>query len=161
MADRTTIICVVAATLALATVPGATAFATPEDNRCITPAGTDAHEVLGVAEQLVVFEAPQESGCATVSTGERWIPSTSSSPRAGGRSPIRSRQYLAKLPPLPPGQHTWSAVLQMSALSCDGLGSEGGNCIGPGTITLCTRIPFTVEHRRAAIRVGVGHEDVG
>ena len=177
------------------------------DNHCITPAGTDANEVLGVAEQLVVGD----DGCGPVSTGEFWIPiggvwvitNTSFEIVPPGYEPsaatpmedflskaetityvidagsARERtyryrvadvvkvdtideffhaswvpepypiaQFLAKLPPLPPGQHTVTAVLQMSARSCDGLGTEDFNCIGPGSTVLCT-LPFTVRERTA------------
>lgn len=227
--------CVVAAALALASPIGGTALAATgglpgtgdisfspghpaADNHCITPAGTDANEVLGVTEQLVVFDAPPEAGCGPVSTGEFWIalgnawwtantsfeivppgyePSAptpmedflskaetityvidSGSARertyryrvqdvvkvdtvdeffafdfTSGQpwpKPYPIAQFLAKLPPLPPGQHTYTAVLQMSARTCDGLGAtEGVNCIGPGTFVLCT-LPFTVTQRTPA-----------
>ncbi len=201
-------ICVVAATLALAPLTGGTSLAAPEDNHCITPAGTDANEVLGVAEQLVV----DDEGCGPVSTGEFWIPlwgvwvvtNTSFEIVPPGYEPSAATpmedflskaemityvidagtarektyryrvqdivkvdtvgeftpywfpepypiaQFLAKLPPLPPGQHTYSSVLQMSARSCDGLGTEEFNCIAPGAIPLCTNLPFTVKQRTAA-----------
>ena len=221
--------CVVAATLALAPLTGGTALAATgglpgtgnrsfspghhaANNHCITPAGTDANEVLGVAEQLVIFDAPEEAGCGPVSTGEFWIPilaaiwvaNTSFEIVPPGYEPsaatpmedflskaetityiidsgtARERtyryrvqdvvkvhtvdefvpswwpqpypiaQFLAKLPPLPPGQHTYTAALQMSARTCDGLGTtEGSNCIGPGTFVLCT-LPFTVTQRTPA-----------
>ena len=61
---------------------------------------------------------------------------------------------LAKLPPLPPGAHTFDAYVEMSARSCDGFGTrEGGpgliNCIPAGTTQLC-RIGFTVVPAPAA-----------
>ena len=185
------------------------------NNHCITPAGTDANEVLGVREQIVVFDAPPEAGCGPVSTGEFWIPigpalgwitNTSFEIVPAGYEPsaatpmrdfvskartltyiidagtARERSYgyrardivkvdtvdefyapssfsqpypvatfLGKLPPLPPGQHTYTLVLQMSARSCDGLGAEDFNCIGPGAVALCT-LPFTVEQRKAVRR---------
>lgn len=215
LSRRVVDICVVvSATLAFAALTGGTALAAPESNHCITPAGTDANEVLGVTEQLVIFEAPPEAGCGPVSTGESWIPLagammwiTNTSfefvpsgyepsaatpmeeflakaetityvidsgtarertyrfrvrdivkvdtvdeffPPGSWPQPYPIAQYLAKLPPLPPGQHTWSATLHMSARSCDGLGTEAGNCIGPGAIPLCTGIPFTVKQRTPA-----------
>jgi hypothetical protein len=212
---------VVAATLALAPITGGTALAAPESNHCFTPAGTDANEILGVAQQLLVFEAPAESGCASVSAGESWTPlagamfwiaNTSFEVVPAGYEPFgatpmedfqskaetityvidagtaRERthrfrvrdivkvdtvdeffafdpasaepwpkpypiaQFLAKLPPLAPGQHTYTAVLQMSARTCDGLGTTDGlNCIGPGAFVLCT-LPFTVTPRTPARR---------
>jgi hypothetical protein len=209
-------ICVVAAMLSLSPLTGGAALAAPESNHCFTPAGTDANEVFGVSHQLVVFEAPPESGCDLVSTGESWTPlagamfwvtntsfesvppgyepsaatpmedfvskaetityviDTGTKRERTYRFPVRDvvkvdavddffapgiwpepypiAQYVAKLPPLPPGQHTWSAVLHMSAVSCDGLGTELGNCIGPGAIPLCTGIPFMVVQRGAARR---------
>ena len=228
-------ICVVAATLALAPLTGATALAATgglpgtgdrsfspgshaANNHCFTPSGADANEVLGVSEQLVIFDAPAEAGCGPVSTGEFWIPvanagwitntsfeivppeyeppattpmqdflskaetityvidSGSARERTyryrvqdvvkidtvdefspfvfGGQEPWPKpypiAQFLAKLPPLPPGQHTYTAALHMSARTCDGLGStEGFNCIGPGSYVLCT-LPFTVTQRTPA-----------
>ena len=68
--------------------------------------------------------------------------------------PYPIAQFLAKLPPLPPGQHTYHTELEMSALSCDGIGTDidtgAANCISPGTIRLCGPIPFTVEQPKAA-----------
>jgi hypothetical protein len=45
--------------------------------------------------------------------------------------------FLAKLPPLPAGVHTYDAFVEMSARSCDGLGvSESINCLPAGTTRL-------------------------
>jgi hypothetical protein len=62
--------------------------------------------------------------------------------------------FLAKLPPLPPGDHTYDAFVEMSARSCDGLGiREGGpgliNCVPAGTTQLC-RVDFTVAQTPAS-----------
>ena len=57
--------------------------------------------------------------------------------------------FLAKLPPLPVGDHRLAASIEMSARHCDGLGTEPArNCLGAGitTITVC---PFTVVSRNA------------
>ena len=56
--------------------------------------------------------------------------------------------FLAKLPPLPPGDHTYDAFVEMSARSCDGLGIREGetgaiNCLTAGTTQIC-RVHFTV-----------------
>lgn len=44
--------------------------------------------------------------------------------------------FLAKLSPLPPGDHTFDAVLEMSARSCDGFGTAPSNCLDAGTTRL-------------------------
>jgi hypothetical protein len=51
-----------------------------------------------------------------------------------------SALFLAKLPPLPAGDHTFDAVLEMSARSCDGFGTGPSNCLDAGTTRLgrCT-----------------------
>jgi hypothetical protein len=56
--------------------------------------------------------------------------------------------FLAKLPPLPPGDHTVDAFVKLSARTCDGFGTveaEHGlvNCFPAGTTQIC-RIDFTV-----------------
>lgn len=57
--------------------------------------------------------------------------------------------FLAKLPPLPPGDHTYQAIIEMSARHCDGLGTSSGNCLEAGRTTLCPPLPFTVVPRAA------------
>jgi hypothetical protein len=62
--------------------------------------------------------------------------------------------FLAKLPPRPPGDHTVDLFLEMSARSCDGIGTleaEHGevDCIGAGTTQIC-RLNFTVVHGPAS-----------
>ncbi len=55
--------------------------------------------------------------------------------------------FLAKLPPLPPGDHRVGAFIEMSARHCDGLGTDPAfNCLGAG-ITKLTVCPFTVVPR--------------
>ncbi|MDQ3899146.1 MAG: hypothetical protein M3319_01375, partial [Actinomycetota bacterium] len=56
--------------------------------------------------------------------------------------------FLAKLPPLPPGDHHLEADIQMTARHCDGLGTEPANCLRAG-ITRLTVCPFTVVPRDA------------
>ena len=57
--------------------------------------------------------------------------------------------FLAKLPPLPPGDHLVGAFIEMSARHCDGLGTDpAGSCLGAG-ITKLTVCPFTVVPRNA------------
>ena len=52
--------------------------------------------------------------------------------------------FLAKLPPLPPGDHRIGADIDMSARHCDGLGTDPSfNCLGAG-ITKLTVCPFKV-----------------
>lgn len=52
--------------------------------------------------------------------------------------------FLAKLPPLPPGDHRLGALIEMSARHCDGLGTDPAfNCVGAG-ITELGSCPFTV-----------------
>jgi hypothetical protein len=52
--------------------------------------------------------------------------------------------FLAKLPPLPPGDHRLVAVIDMSARHCDGLGTDpAAHCLGAG-ITKLTVCPFKV-----------------
>lgn len=68
--------------------------------------------------------------------------------------PCRER----KLPPLPPGEHTYDAFVEMSARSCDGLGTREGepgliNCLPAGTTQLC-RIGFTVVQAPGSKRGG-------
>jgi hypothetical protein len=225
--------CVLAALLALAPLTAGTALAKggilgtgdmpflwghhASDNHCITPAGTDANEVLGVTHQLVAFGAPPEAGCGPVSPGESWTPigggllmwvmNTSFEAIPPGyepsaRTPMKDflskaktityivdsgtarertyrfrvrdivkidtvdeffapgfwphpypvAQYLAKLPPLPPGEHTYTVELKVSAPSCDGLGTDPSvNCLPAGdAIRLCDATPFTVTQRGKA-----------
>ena len=55
--------------------------------------------------------------------------------------------FLAKLPPLPPGDHRVGAVIEMSARHCDGLGTDPAvNCLAAGITTL-TVCPFKVVAR--------------
>jgi hypothetical protein len=55
--------------------------------------------------------------------------------------------FLAKLPPLPPGDHQVRGFIEMSARHCDGLGTDPAvNCLGAG-ITKITDCPFTVVPR--------------
>ena len=57
--------------------------------------------------------------------------------------------FLAKLPPLPPGDHRIGAIIDMSARHCDGLGTDpAAHCLGAGTTKL-TVCPFTVVPRNA------------
>ena len=56
--------------------------------------------------------------------------------------------FLAKLPPLPPGDHTYEAIIEMSARHCDGLGTSSFNCLEAGRTSLC-ELPFTVVPRAA------------
>jgi hypothetical protein len=65
--------------------------------------------------------------------------------------------FLAKLPPLPPGDHTYDAFVEMSARSCDGLGIREGepgliNCVPAGTTQIC-RVDFTVATPASKPRV--------
>ena len=55
--------------------------------------------------------------------------------------------FLAKLPPLPPGDHRVEADIEMSARHCDGLGTDPAfNCLAAG-ITKLGFCPFTVVPR--------------
>jgi hypothetical protein len=56
--------------------------------------------------------------------------------------------FLPKLPPLPPGDHHLSTSIEMSARSCNGLGTDPGNCL-PAGITRLQVCPFTVVPRNA------------
>ncbi len=57
--------------------------------------------------------------------------------------------FLAKLPPLRPGDHRIGAIIDMSARHCDGLGTDPAtNCLGAG-ITKLTVCPFKVVARNA------------
>lgn len=53
--------------------------------------------------------------------------------------------FLAKLPPLPPGDHHVRAYIEMSARWCDGLGTAAENCLNAGTtrelVCLFTVVP--------------------
>jgi len=52
--------------------------------------------------------------------------------------------FLAKLPPLRPGNHRLQGIIEMAARHCDGLGTDPAvNCLGAGT-TLLGVCPFTV-----------------
>ena len=58
--------------------------------------------------------------------------------------------FLAKLPPLPPGEHLVEQLFEMSARHCDGLGTVPGfNCL-PAGITSVNRCPFRVLPRSEA-----------
>ena len=54
--------------------------------------------------------------------------------------------FLPKLPPLPPGDHHLSTSIEMSARSCNGLGSASTDCL-PAGITRLQVCPFTVVPR--------------
>jgi hypothetical protein len=55
--------------------------------------------------------------------------------------------FLAKLPPLPPGDHQLGAVIDMSARHCDGLGTgPAAHCLAAG-VTKLGVCPFTVVSR--------------
>jgi hypothetical protein len=60
--------------------------------------------------------------------------------------------FLAKLPPLPPGDHTLTSVIEMSARSCDGFGTGSPNapfnCLDAGTTRLF-RCTFTVASEQS------------
>ena len=57
--------------------------------------------------------------------------------------------FLAKLPPLPPGDHRIGASIDMSARHCDGLGTDPAtNCLSAG-ITKLGVCPFKVVPRNA------------
>jgi hypothetical protein len=56
--------------------------------------------------------------------------------------------FLAKLPPLPPGDHRVAGFIEMSDRWCDGLGTAAGNCLNAGTTReLVCR--FTVVRRQS------------
>jgi hypothetical protein len=66
-------------------------------------------------------------------------------PKTGPDWPVAL--FLAKLPPLPPGDHRIAADIEMSARHCDGLGDDPAiNCLGAG-ITRLGACPFTVVAR--------------
>jgi hypothetical protein len=65
-------------------------------------------------------------------------------PQTGPEWPIAF--FLAKLPPLPSGDHHYGFAIEVSARTCDGLGTEPGNCLGAGT-TFLGICPFTVVPR--------------
>lgn len=69
-------------------------------------------------------------------------------PASGPDTPIF--MFLAKLPPLPPGDHTYTTIIEMSARHCDGLGTSEFNCLEAGRTTFCEELPFTVVPRTAA-----------
>ena len=54
--------------------------------------------------------------------------------------------FVPKLPPLPPGDHHLSTSIEMSARSCNGLGSAATDCL-PAGITRLQVCPFTVVPR--------------
>ena len=54
--------------------------------------------------------------------------------------------FLARLPPLPPGDHRIAFSIEMSARHCDGLGTASENCLNAGTTGLGS-CPFTVAPR--------------
>jgi hypothetical protein len=57
--------------------------------------------------------------------------------------------FLAKLPPLPPGDHRFAFSIEMSARHCDGLGTASEHCLNAGTTRLGS-CPFRVEPRSTA-----------
>ena len=68
-------------------------------------------------------------------------------PETGPNWPIAL--FLAKLPPLPPGDHHVGASLEMSARHCDGLGADSAaHCLLAGTTRLGV-CPFKVVPRDA------------
>jgi hypothetical protein len=56
--------------------------------------------------------------------------------------------FLAKLPPLPPGDHQVVFSVEMSDRHCDGLGTAPGNCLNAG-MTRLGSCPFTVVPRQS------------
>jgi hypothetical protein len=56
--------------------------------------------------------------------------------------------FLAKLPPLPPGDHRVAFSIELSKRHCDGLGTASGNCLNAGTTGLGS-CPFTVVTRQS------------
>jgi len=66
-------------------------------------------------------------------------------PETGPDSPLVL--FLAKLPPLPPGDHRLDFSIEMSARHCDGLGTDPAiNCLNAGTTKLGV-CPFKVVPR--------------
>ena len=59
--------------------------------------------------------------------------------------------FLAKLPPLPPGDHRVAFSIEMSNRHCDGLGTSSENCLNAGTTRLGS-CPFTVVRQSPALR---------
>jgi hypothetical protein len=57
--------------------------------------------------------------------------------------------FLPKLPPLPPGDHHLSTSIEMSARSCNGLGTASTDCL-PAGITRLQVCPFKVVPRADA-----------
>jgi hypothetical protein len=58
--------------------------------------------------------------------------------------------FLAKLPPLPVGDHHLETLIEMSARHCDGVGTDPGfNCLSAG-LTSMTLCPFKVVPRDAS-----------
>jgi hypothetical protein len=71
-------------------------------------------------------------------------------PRTGPNWPIAL--FLAKLPPVAPGDHRVAFSIEMSARHCDGLGTDPAvHCLGAGTTRLGS-CPFTVVPRNAPAR---------
>jgi hypothetical protein len=56
--------------------------------------------------------------------------------------------FLAKLPPLRPGDHRVAFTIEMSERHCDGLGTAAQNCLDAGTTSLGS-CPFTLAPRRS------------
>lgn len=56
--------------------------------------------------------------------------------------------FLAKLPPLPPGDHRVAFSIEMGNRHCDGLGAASENCLNAGTTRLGS-CPFTVVPRKS------------
>jgi hypothetical protein len=64
-------------------------------------------------------------------------------PATGPNRPIAF--FLAKLPPLPPGDHRIAAFIDMSARHCDGLGTDpAANCVGAGVTRFAGVCPYQV-----------------
>jgi hypothetical protein len=68
-------------------------------------------------------------------------------PQTGSDWPVAL--FLPKLPPLPPRDHHLSTSIEMSARSCNGLGSASTDCL-PAGITRLQVCPFTVVPRADA-----------
>jgi hypothetical protein len=68
-------------------------------------------------------------------------------PKTGSDWPVAL--FLPKLPPLPPGDHHLSTSIEMSARSCNGLGSAPSDCLAAG-ITRLQVCPFKVVPRADA-----------
>jgi hypothetical protein len=61
--------------------------------------------------------------------------------------------FLAKLPPLPPGDHRLGTSIEMSARHCDGLGTDPvANCLGAGITKITNASPR--RHHMSIRRVG-------